>query len=216
MTPTTDQKDHVIALLAEGEKQQATKFVQENFGLNAAQAQAFVDELEKQNSQPTVNGQQAVPTAGTLRMGRSFIVVFAFFSVLTLGPGIWLGIRSYNFLQTAQRVPGIIVDIESYESDNDDGGSTTMYRPVFQYTWNNEAIRVRHNVSTNWSPTLGEPVTLLINPADPEHPREDSFVDNWLLPVVLLGFGAIFVFVAVRSRNKIKSLAESQQVRYNK
>lgn len=220
MTPTEDQKEEVKFLLESGDKLQAVRYIQEQFGLNADQALAFAEELEKQmetaKDEELERSSRALE-ASTLKLPTILFAIFGGIGFILLGIGLIAGIRTVHFLDIAQPVTGKVVDVTSYESiDRDDGTRTTMYTPVLEYTWNGQVIRNKSNVSTSSMPEIGGSVALLIDPEDPNDPGEDSFFSNWFVTILLSVMGMIFATVGFIIRRAFRNAAKQATPRYQK
>ncbi|MDR0426101.1 MAG: DUF3592 domain-containing protein, partial [Clostridiales bacterium] len=108
----------------------------------------------------SLTGASVPATLGTIFFTAIFISIGAVFL------GIF-GIRQY-LKSTYDPVSAQVVGYNSYESSNDDGGYTTMYRAIFEYTYNGRTYRKSDSVSSS-SPgsDVGEYKTVYVNPANP-------------------------------------------------
>jgi ABC-type Na+ efflux pump permease subunit len=141
-------------------------------------------------------------------MGRLVGAFFVFLLALGLSAGAFFTTRStLAFRASALRVDGTVVDF-SVETKTDNGKRTTMYRPVVEFTAaSGKTIRFNSSVSSS-SPGYGrgDKVPVLYYENTPEKARIDSFMSNWMGPLVLgiLGFvtllaSAGLVFTGLRS-----------------
>lgn len=218
MTPTEEQKAEVEFLLESGDKLKAVRYIQEHFGLNADQAIAFAEQLEKQmdlDDHLELERTRHELTTSTSNLNKVLFTIFGGIGAILLVIGLIIGWNSYRFLQVAQPVTGKIVDFTSYESiDKDDGTRTTMYTPTIEYTWNGKTSVVKHNISTSNQPTIGEPIDLLIDPDEPTQPEEDSFFSNWFVTILMSAMGFVFLTVGIVIRRTFGKPATAPAPRY--
>ena len=115
----------------------------------------------------------------------------------------FFGWRSYNttriFLNGAEHARGSVVDLVARQSTDSDGNSSTMYYPVVEFTTaDGQAIRYQSSTGSNPAAQhVGDSVDMVYAPGDPQNARINSFTDLWLMPLILLGFGALFALVGV-------------------
>lgn len=126
-------------------------------------------------------------------MGR----IIAGFFVTLLGAGLLWGAwalsqRTLDFKANAVATTGEVIDFER-ETSTSDGKRKTMYRPVVRFTTENgQAIEFAGGTSSS-SPSYerGEQVKVLYRKGTPEDARIDSFMENWLGPLIVGLFGLI-------------------------
>lgn len=97
--------------------------------------------------------------------------------------GIW-GYHTAAFIARADKVPGTVVDHAVSDS----------YRSIFVYEHPPGTLRRQvSSVGTNPpAQDVGEKVTVLVDPADPERAEIRSFVDQWIGPVIFGVFALLF------------------------
>lgn len=112
---------------------------------------------------------------------------------------IVLVLRTRQFLADAVRVPGTIVDVESSTSrDRDTGRRTPMYRPVFSFVGPDGAEHsLTSSASSNSRPTVGDTVTILVPPDNPQKARIDSFLSVWGVAAIMGIVTVPFVIASV-------------------
>lgn len=126
--------------------------------------------------------------------------------VVLLLAGFFLFESTRRFIAGADEAQGTVISLERSRSSS---GSGSTYRPVVEFTASTGSrIEFTGGVASNPpSHRVGESVTVLYNPADPQSARIKSFVQLWFgsLLVLALGllFGAIgFTMIALRARAK--------------
>ena len=95
-----------------------------------------------------------------------------------------------SFRKTAGRAEGVVV--ENIRSGRN-------YRPVFEFGWNGEKWLVESNVasSVNGRPAyrVGENVTLLVDPSDPQQAHVDSWFGSWFAATITGVLGVVFTAI---------------------
>lgn len=126
-------------------------------------------------------------------MARPFLVpvLFGVLGLGLLGGAAWAAMDTIDLRQVGERVPGRIV---SYTESRDEDG--TSYAPVYEFRFEGETRRHEANVSTSTVPDVGDTRTLIVDPRDPTRVKPDTFIDQWLIPLVLGGVGFTFDMVA--------------------
>jgi hypothetical protein len=132
----------------------------------------------------------------------------------TVGVGMLLGSffiynNTSNFIAGASEAKGKVIALDRSRSNSGSGSSSTTYRPVVEFT-SGTGKRIEFTSNVGSSPPsyrVGEPVTVLYNPADPSSARIKSFVQLWFgfLIVFLLGlvFAVVgFTIIIVQSRGR--------------
>ncbi len=195
---TPDQQAHIRKLLLRNQRMKAIQYCQETLHLNAFRAQELVDAAEKEikssdNSAvySSKNSSQK-PSTGGIIGGTIFLII----GLGMLGFTTHLFLKHQDFMQRAMPVMSTVTEYEQYESSDDDGGSTTMYTPVFEYSWNGKNYRQASDMSSSSQDyAIGESVELLIDPDNPQAILINSFMGKWLLPILLGMMGTIFTLV---------------------
>lgn len=96
---------------------------------------------------------------------------------------------------------GVVVDIDtSRDSDGD-----TSYRPVVEFVAENgQTYRFTGRTGSSSRPTVGEPIDVLYDPADPQGATEKTFTNLWLFPLIFGGIGLLVFGFMVFGRAKAK------------
>ncbi len=124
-------------------------------------------------------------------------VIFLVVGLLFIAVGIFF-IRDHKiFLITARKANGNVVAVEKYESTNSDNETTTYYRPIIDFTANNDNYRLTSSMGSGAiTHEIGQRVPLLYMSDNPKDARLDGPA-QYILGVVLtaLGLGACSVYV---------------------
>jgi hypothetical protein len=198
MNLSPEQKEHAVGLIEMGEKLEAVRYFQQTLNITAEQALVLTEKLEQEvESSPLLEEfkalqQEAQQKPGT-NLGRLVGGIFMSLGFIMLAVVVYLIQSNYQFAQRAIPVKGKVISYDNYESRDDDGGSTTMYTPTFQYDF--EGKTYTHKSSTSSSSPgyeIDEEVEVLVDPNDPKEILIDSFWEKWFLPVLLGFMGSMF------------------------
>jgi hypothetical protein len=196
MTP--EQKAHAKELIEMGEQIEAVRYFQETLHVSADQALALAEKLQQEMDHTSLEDKvealkREFPKPSGFSVGKIVGSVFLSVGVIMLGIVTYLIISNNKFEQRAVHTKGKVIDYKNYQSSNDNGGSTTMYTPVFEYAFNGQSYQ--HTSSTSSSSPgyeIGAEVDVLVDPKNPREILINSFWEKWFV-VVLLGFmGTIF------------------------
>jgi hypothetical protein len=199
MNLTPEQKQHATDLIEMGEKLQAVRYFKETLNISLEEAMTLTEKLEEEieGDASFAHFQSAHKTgSSSVNVGRLVGTIFMFIGVILLGIAVWIYSNNNQFEKRAERVMGKVSGYDNYESSNDDGGSTTMYTPIFEYSFNGKDYLKPGSVSSS-SPDfeIGEPVEILVDPLNPEEILIESFSQKWLGIIILLVLGTIFTGV---------------------
>lgn len=217
MTLTPEQKEHAIELIEMGEKLEAVRYFQEILHIDAEQALTLAEKLEEEietspEKEEFVKKQEELIRSGN-NVGRLVGMIFMCIGIGLLMVVIYLVYTHQQFEKNAERVNGTLLEYQSYESKNDDGGGyTTMYTPVFAYSFRGKTFRQPGNSSSSVKEyDIGQPVEILVDPENPSEILVNSFMEKWFLPLLLGIMGAVFsgigyvVFVVLgKSNNRMQ------------
>jgi len=195
MNLTSEQKEHAISLIRQGEKIQAISYFQKTLSIPLKDAQRLTEKLEQE-----VKG---IKGFGSLRHSHHTVSKGKMAGIISLVVGIsLLGVVAYLvysnnvFEQRAIPVQGTVTEYQQYESSDDDGGSTTMYTPVYQYEYNGQSYtHVSTLSSSGKSHELGEQIDILVDPLNPTEILINTFWEKWFLSVVLGFVGLVFTVI---------------------
>lgn len=199
---TEEQKEQLESLIESGEKLEAIRFAQQTFGLDAEQAITMVERLEEQleaESDAALEQSGKELEQSTANLPAIIGGIFSAIGIILIGLAAWFGYRSYNFLQKAEIVPGIVKEFKERQARNkEDNTMYTLNMPVLQYHYNGKDYTyVSPYGSTTPEYAVGDQISLLVDPAEPGRPEEDSFMNSWFLPMLLGSIGLVFAGVGI-------------------
>ncbi len=106
-----------------------------------------------------------------------------------------------EFQKTALKTEGIVLEYKTWEkSDSKRGRSVTMYNPVVQYRIPvSDTVYILESQMSSSEPDyeIGEQVSLLYDPANPDHAKIDSLMNLYFGPVISAVLGLVFSFVGL-------------------
>lgn len=113
-----------------------------------------------------------------------------------VGGGAYMLVKTRRFVATAIRTRGKVVAYETVTTDDDSlTDQNTYYHPIIEFKDAGGAQR-RVTSTTGRCPKPypeGTTVTVFFDPGNPEQIEIGSIDRPWLLPIALLGMGAIFL-----------------------
>ncbi|TXT37503.1 MAG: hypothetical protein FD138_645 [Planctomycetota bacterium] len=119
-------------------------------------------------------------------------VVFSLIGSVFLMIGAGFGWSSYSLLAVAQRADGTVIRLV-----HQGGGKRSGSAPVVEFHLDGNRHEFRSWLST--SPPqfdVGDKVTVLYDPTDPQRARIESFVTLWLFPTIFSGIGVVMLVVS--------------------
>ena len=195
---TPEQKEHATELIEMGDKLEAVRYFQQTLQVDADQAlllaETLQQEIEAADTAEFKAMEQTIPASPTgLNVGKTVGSIFMGIGGVLIAIAAWLFYSNYTFQQRAVPVKVTVLSYETHQSRNDDGGSTTMYRPTFQYEFRGKTYTYESNGSSS-SPEFneGESVDALLDPEDPTEILIQSFMEQWFAIVLLSGMGIVF------------------------
>lgn len=107
---------------------------------------------------------------------------------------IFVTISNFQFLKTAIKTQGTVIDLIKNVDTDSDGDSSTTYSPVVSFTTNTgQKVETKTSISSNPpSHEIGDLVSIYYNPKEPKKIMIDSFMDKYFLPIIFGAFGLIF------------------------
>jgi hypothetical protein len=130
-----------------------------------------------------------------LFIGACFLF-FAGFVLLVLAAFFtW---RTSSFIQRSQSAPGRVTALEPVTGQDSGSNRTINYAPVFSFkAADSKTYSVTSSTSSNPPGfEVGDDVTVLYNPEDPQQARINTFGQLWLVPVILGSTGTVFFIIA--------------------
>ncbi len=198
MNLSPEQKEHAIGLIEMGEKLEAVRYFQQTLNITAEQALVLAEKLEEEvETSPLLETfktiQQAVQQKPATNVGRLVGSIFMILGGIMLTIVVYLIQSNYQFAQRAIPIKGEVIGYDNHQSSNDNGGSTTMYTPTFQYDFVGKTYTHKSSTSSS-SPSyeIGEEVDVLVDPNDPNEILIDNFWEKWFLPALLGFMGSMF------------------------
>lgn len=196
---TPEQKQHVRELIDMGDKLEAVRYLQNTLNISADQALLLAEKLQQEIESEDETQFRAMAAelqqkhATGINVGKTVGGIFMGIGGLLLGIALILLYSNYTFSKRALPIKCLVLSYETYQSRNDDGGSTTMYRPTFQYEFRGKTYTYESNSSSS-SPEFqaGETVDALIDPEEPTEILIASFMEQWFAIVLLGGMGTMF------------------------
>lgn len=195
MTP--EQKEHAIELIEMGNQLDAVRYLQETLDITSEQALILAEKLEEETESELEKEfkfmQDEMHQKPSINIGRLVGGIFMGLGVIMLAIAAYFIVSNYKFSERAITVKGKVIDYDSYESRNDDGGSTTMFTPIFEYEFQSKTYT--HKSSTSSSSQdyeLDELVDVLVDPDNPKEILIDSFWEKWFVSVLLGFLGTLF------------------------
>jgi hypothetical protein len=195
MNLTPEQKEHAISLIRNGEKIQAVKYFQQTLSISLKDAHQLMEKLEEESS--SIRGFTSTRSAERgFSKGKMAGIIALVLGISLLGVVAYLVYANNAFEQRAIPVQGTVIEYQQYESSDDDGGSTTMYTPVYEYMYNGQTYtHVSTLSSSGKSHEIGEAIDILVDPLNPTEILINTFWEKWLLSVVLGFVGLVFTII---------------------
>jgi len=198
MTP--DQKEHAADLIRDGEKLEAVRYLQQTLNIDAAQALLLAEKLEEEDEAELSvlrkqfdQAKQDMSQSKGVNVGRIVGLSFMTIGFIMLSLAAYFIYSSYTFSKRAIPTLGRVIDYDSYYSSDNDGGGSTMYTPIFEYSHMGSKLTYKSSVSSSSQDyDLGEEVEILVDPDDPEHVMVNNFWDRYFAVVVLGFLGSMF------------------------
>lgn len=195
MTP--EQKEHAIELIEMGNQLDAVRYLQETLDITSEQALILAEKLEEETESELEKEfksmQDEMHQKPSINIGRLVGGIFMGLGVIMLAIAAYFIVSNYKFSERAITVKGKVIDYNSYESRNDDGGSTTMYTPTFEYEFQSKTYTHKSTTSSSSQDyELDELVDVLVDPDNPKEILIDSFWEKWFVSVLLGFLGTLF------------------------
>ncbi len=197
MTLTPEQKEHAIELIEMGNQLDAVRYLQETLDITSDQALILAEKLEEETKSDLEKEFESLKEEMHKKPGvnvsRLVGGIFMSLGAIMLVIAVYFLISNYQFSERAIPVKGKVIDYDSYQSRDDDGGSTTMYTPTFQYEFQGKTYTHKSSTSSSSrSYEIDELVDVLVDPEEPNEVLIDSFWEKWFVSVLLSGMGITF------------------------
>lgn len=170
-----------------------------------------VEKYEKgfdQYATKAVTGAEKV--AGRLNrvyIGCATILGNLFFLAFCLW-GVYAAYNSYNLGKNGETTTGIVIKLEK---SNDGDNTCCVYSPIIQFTVNGQTYTIEGDSASN-PPAyeVGEEVSILYNPANPNNAQINKLLERWLMPIIIIPAmiitSLIFTFAMIRAFRRNDSI----------
>ena len=137
--------------------------------------------------------QEEIHKKPDVNVGKLVGGIFMCLGLIMLAIAAYFVVSNYQFSKRAITVNGRVIDYDSYQSTDDDGGSTTMYTPTFEYEFQGKTYTHKSSTSTSSKDyKINERVDVLVDPDNPKEILIDSFWEKWFVSLLLGFLGAMF------------------------
>jgi hypothetical protein len=142
-----------------------------------------MDNYEK-NVDKAINAvEKAGGVVNRLQIGCWIIFANLFFAGFCLW-GAYAGYTSWQLEQNGETGTGIVTGLE--ESDSADGGCC-VYSPVIEFNVDGQTYSFDgENASYPPAYEVGEEVSVLYDPADPNTAQINKWTERWLFPIIII------------------------------
>lgn len=197
MMLSPEQKEHAIELIEMGNQLDAVRYLQETLGITADEAlllaEKLEEEIESDLEREFKSMQQEIHKKPGVNVGKLVGGIFMCLGLIMLAIAAYFVVSNYQFSKRAITVNGRVIDYDSYQSTGDDGGSTTMYTPTFEYEFQGKTYTHKSSTSTSSKDyKIHERVDVLVDPDNPKEILIDSFWEKWFVSLLLGFLGAMF------------------------
>jgi hypothetical protein len=144
--------------------------------------------------------EKAAGVANRLQIGCLTVFFNLFFAGFCLW-GAYAGYVSWKLEQNGETTTGRVVRLE--ESSSSEGGCC-VYSPVIEFDANDQIYSFEgDNASYPPAYEVGEEVSILYDPAEPDTAQINKWTERWLFPIIIIPamfFGALILnFFMIRS-----------------
>jgi hypothetical protein len=127
--------------------------------------------------------------------GLLFLILIG---AILLVAGNWTRMSAQRDLGRMVQATGVVVDLVA-SRDSEGGGY--VYSPMIEFVPVETGVPVRFEQSIrqseNLAPKRGARIEVLYDPEDPQQARVNSFIDLWMLPIALIGSGAVVILLGI-------------------
>jgi hypothetical protein len=159
-----------------------------------------MDSYEKNFDKAVNVVEKAAGAANRLYLGCGILFANLFFAGFCLW-GAYAGYISWTLEQNGETTTGTVVQLE--ESDDSEGGCC-VYSPVIEFEANGQTYSFEgDNASYPPAYEVGEEVSILYDPANPDTAQINKWTERWLFPIIIIPamlFAALLVnFFLIRA-----------------
>jgi Protein of unknown function (DUF3592) len=125
-------------------------------------------------------------------------IVFGGLGLALLGGAAWLVARTQRHVRTALRVPGRVVGHARIRTERNRPHESPAFAPIVEYELDGRPQTYRSGTGAGTPRhAVGEIVEVLVQPGDPASAMLPTFAEQWLLPLLMAGFGVVCVAIAL-------------------
>ena len=195
---TPEQKEHAIELIEMGETLEAVRYIRGELNITTEEALRLTEKLKEEVDGIPPHDEfkfmmEEARKKPSVDVGRIVGTLFMSIGGIMLAVVVYLAISNYQFSQRAILTKAKVIDYETYQSRDDNGRSTTMYTPTFQYRFKGKTYTYKSTTSSNTQDyEIDETVDVLVDPEEPQEILIDTFWAKWFLPTLLGFMGLMF------------------------
>lgn len=195
---TPEQKEQAIHLIEMGETLDAVRYIKETLNITTEEALRLTEKLKEEVDGALPHDEfkfmmEEAQQKPSVDVGGVVGTIFMSIGGIMLAVVVYLSISNYQFSQRAVSVKGKVIDYETYLSRGENGSTTTMYTPTFQYKFGGKTYTYKSNTSTsNQEYEIDESIDVLVDPKEPQEILIDTFWGKWFLPMLLAFMGLLF------------------------
>lgn len=191
-------RDNVTQLIRSGHRDRAKSWLMGTLHVSEDEAEKLVKAIELENPYQNIIPAHAIDRANAFVSTSGCITLVlrgigVFFALITLSMYAFAVIIYFvynHFAPDAVSVYGTVIELR----ENEEGSLA----PVIEYSWNDEAKQYE---STSYSRPaaydVGETLTLLVNPENPDEAIIDTFNERYLVSVIFGSVGTLFLIFTV-------------------
>lgn len=165
-----------------------------------------MDNYEKNVDKAFHTAEKVAGVANRFQIGCWIVFANLFFAGFCLW-GVYAGYMSWKLEQNGETTTGTVVQLEE---SNDGEGGCCVYSPIIEFNVNGQTYSFDGDTAS-YPPAyeVGEEVSVIYDPADPDTAQINKWTERWLMPIILIpamAFTALlvnyFLFHAFR-RNEV-------------
>ena len=131
-------------------------------------------------------------TIERLPVVRLFAVVYILAGIIISLSGVVMLVHEETLVKQSSQLPGMIVEMETVKTSR----GNPRYYPIFTFTDPWGIVHTQRATNTSREAyRAGEQITVLFDPTGRHEPRIYSKDTIWIGPMLLIGFGFVFLMV---------------------
>ena len=129
-------------------------------------------------------------------LGKVARTAYVLIGVAFYVTGMYLAVRGYSLVTNSKTTQGVVVDVSIIQSTHR-GRVSTSYSPVIKFTAvDGKEYSFIGQMSSIYKPVIGTSKDIIYSKLDPKNNAEaNSEFDLWIIPIVLLFFGLVMMYV---------------------